>query len=303
MRANIALAALALVAAPAVAAAAVPICVEVRAAPAEANGLEKLVRDGLGHHPSHEAVASGCATGLFVELFEAGGVRHLTARAGRGIPVRYVVKDGAELGEAVTKALRLVLDSEPVYLAEDITRYGAAQRAAHSVLVRGHTRLRVEAYEAAAFPGGASFAPGGALAVSRGADHWQIFSRVYFGGDPGAAPSSGRALRIHSGGDAGVAYELDALSSWSFYVAAGAGAQLLRFEGRAVSSDPATLDARTDFGFAALLRVGVRLMRYHDFDCDVFVQAYLPVFVAGDLDSTLPRAWAPSAVAGLGVGF
>lgn len=302
MRDLIVIGVLAVIAAPATAAAAVTLCVEVHAAPEEAGGLERLVLDELGRHPSHAVVAGGCAARLYVELFDAGGARYLTARAGRGVPARYTVKDG-ELGEAVTRALRLVLDSDPVYLAEDITRYSAAQRAAHSVLARGHTRLRLEVYEAAAFADGAAFAPGGALTISRGADHWQAFSRVYFGGLPGDAPTSGRALRIHSGGDAGVAYELDALSSWSFYVAAGAGAQLLRFEGRATPADPASLDARIDFGFTALVRAGVRLMRLYDFDCDLFVQAYLPVFVAGDLDSALPRAWAPSMVAGLGVGF
>ena len=289
---------------PSPASAAVQLCVDVQAPDAAAaTGLKKLVLDELGHYPSHAVVDAGCASRLYVELFEAGKAGYLTARVNRGIPARYTVKEGADLAEIVAKALRLVLDSDPSYLAEDITRYSMAQRAAHSVLTRGHNQLRVEAYEVTALGGGAAFAPGGAFSIARGADHWQIFSRVYFGGLPGDAPASGRALRIHTGGDAGAAYEFDALESWSFYLAAGAGVQLVKFEGRAESSDPSSLDDRLDFGFTALVRAGVRFLRIYDFDCDLFAAAYLPVWVAGNPDSLLPRTWSPSVLAGIGVGF
>jgi hypothetical protein len=282
--------------------AAVTLCVEVKAPDAAAGeGLKKLVLDEIGHHPSHAAAAERCASRLYVELFEAGGSSYLTARIDRGVPARFAVKDGADLAEAVSKALRLVLGSDPVHLAEDITHYSAVQRAAHSVLVRGHNVLRVEAYEAAAlWGGGAAFAPGGAAAISRGADHWQVFSRVYFGGLPGAVPPDGRILRIHAGGDAGAVYELDALSSWTFYAGAGAGVQVLQMEGRV---DGGGLAARTDVGVAGFLRAGVRFLRVYDFDCDLFAAAHLPVFFAGDVDSRLPQAWAPTVTAGLGIGF
>ena len=291
--------------------AAITLCVEVQAPEAAAAaGLKKLVFDELGHYPSHTVVSRGdggrdrdCASRLFVELFEAGKTSYLTARVDRGIPARYTVKDAADLGETVAKALRLVLESDPAYLAEDITRYSAAQRAAHSVLKRGHNRLRVEAYEVTAIADGASFAPGGAVSINRGADNWQVFSRVYFGGLPGAVPSSGRVLRIHAGGDAGLVYELNALSWSTFYLGAGAGVQVVSFEGRADPSDPKVLDTRTDVGLDAFVRAGVRFLRFYDFDCDLFTAAYLPVWVGGDPDSLLARRWSPSFIAGIGVGF
>ena len=51
------------------------------------------------------------------------------------------------------------------------------------------------------------------------------------------------------------------------------------------------------------LRVGARFFRASDFDLDVFVAGYLPLFSTNDPDSLLMDAYTPSAQLGLGVGF
>ncbi|MBI5529255.1 MAG: hypothetical protein HY897_23265 [Deltaproteobacteria bacterium] len=286
------------------AAAAVAVCVEVKAPDAkEREGFEKLVRDEVARHASHKAVEAGCATRLSVELFEVSGVRYLTARVGNEVPARYAVKDPADLGEALSKALTLVLGSDPVFLSEDVSRMSAAQRAARSVLVRGHNTWRIELYEVTArSPLGAAFAPGGAFSVTRGADHFGVFSRIYFGGLPGDEVRE-PALRLHAGGDVGAVYEFDAISSWSFYASAGAGVQLVRFEGRVDAPGISDVDTVTDFGFAGFVRVGARFLRIYEFDCDLFAAGYLPMFLTADTDSLLPSAWTSSLIAGIGVGF
>jgi hypothetical protein len=284
--------------------AAVAVCVEVKTSDAkQREGFEKLVRDEVSRHPSHKAVETGCATSLRVELFEVSGVRYLTARIGNEVPARYAVKDPADLGEALSKALTLVLGSDPVYLSEDISRMSAAQRAARSVLVRGHNTWRIEIYEVTArSPLGAAFAPGGAMSVSRGADHFGVFSRIYFGGVPGEEVRR-PALCLHAGGDVGAVYEFDAVSSWSLYASAGAGVQLVRFEGRPDEPGTGDVDTVTDFGFAGFVRAGARFLRIYEFDCDIFVAGYFPMFLTADADSLLPAAWTPSMIAGIGVGF
>jgi len=59
-------------------------------------------------------------------------------------------------------------------------------------------------------------------------------------------------------------------------------------------------------GAVALGRVGVRFLRTHDFDFDVFAGGYLPLFNTDDPDRPLfgeGGLYTPSVQVGVGVGF
>jgi len=291
---------------PRLVAAAVPLCVEVKAEPAEIEGLRKLVLSEIARFRSHRVVPDGCRSQITVEIFKAGTVRYLTARIGEEVPARYAVDKDAELPEKLTTALKQVLKTDPAYLAEDVTELVGSQRVAHSVLKRGHNLIRIELHEVVARTGsGAAFAPGFGAGLTRGADHWQVFSRIYFGGQPGSPAGDVPALKLHAGADGGLTYEVTRLSSISPYVSVGAGLQLMRFEGRvATAGGKGTyLDDVTKWGFTTLARAGIRALRLHDFDVDVYVAGYLPLFKTSDPDVDVVNAWTPQAVMGLGVGF
>jgi len=86
-------------------------------------------------------------------------------------------------------------------------------------------------------------------------------ARLYFGGAPGSISSSERALRLHTGADAGLTYELSARSTTSLYFSGAAGFQLLRYEGQLRPDDRSSLEEAMKFGLALSGRVGVRFFR------------------------------------------
>jgi hypothetical protein len=294
------------VAAPALAQ--VPLCVEVRAPEAEAAGIRKLVLSELARHPSHPVVESGCTSRLLVEVFEAAGTRYLTARIGEEVPVRYAVKDDRDVETRLVEALSLVLHNDPVYLSEDITHYSEWQRLLHSVGKRGRNAYRFEVFEAMSRDGnGPVFVPGGAFSVTRGSGSWQVMARVYAGGLPAGTEGDRRKLRAIAGADAGITYEFLEKASWSPYLAAAAGVQYMRFEGMVPDgAGGRARDSIDEIGAVVSGRAGVRFLRWHDFDIDLWVAGYLPLFNTNDPDSTLfgsSGLYTPSMQAGIGVGF
>lgn len=283
--------------------AAIDLCVRVTAAEGRLPGLRKLVNDELGHHPSHKVVKSGCRSVLQVELFEVAGASFLTARVNREVPVRQTIKRKEELGEKVREALRRVLGQDPVYLAEDIQRYSASRRAVHSVLKGGRNTWRLELFETMIGGGeNVAFASGGAFCVTRGSTNWHVFARLYAGGALGGTEGTNRALRIMAGGEMGLQYEFLARSLWTPYLSAGLGVQVLHYEGRLRAGD-ADLEDATVKGGTFSLRAGLRFFRASDFDLDIFVAGYLPLFATNDPDSLLMDSYTPSMQLGLGVGF
>lgn len=278
----------------------VTVCVEVQAADEEMPGLRKLVLGEMGHHPSHRVVERDCRSRLLVEVFEAAGVTYLTARIDQGVPVRYAIKD--DLAQRLSEGLSLVLHNDPVYLAEDITHFSAVQRIGHSLLAGGHNRYRLEVFEALSRGPNAAFATGGAFTFTRGSGHWQVMARAYVAGWPGGIKGTDRVLRILAGVDAGLVYEVSALSHTSFYVGAGFGLQFLRFEGR----EAEVLSVVNQVAFVFQTRLGVRFFRYNDFDCDVFLAGYVPLHKTVDADGRLfgeEGLYTPSIQLGFGVGF
>ena len=288
------------------AAAQVPLCVDVEAPASDLDGLRRLVATELARHASHEVVERDCRTNLRVQLFEAAGVLYLTGQVDREVPVRFEVKDRAELADRLTEGLSLVLHSDPVYLAEDIEHYSEVQRLAHSLGVGGHTLYRVEMFEAIGRSGtNPVFATGAAFAVTRGSGHWQVLARAYLGGWPTRASGTDRTLQLVTGADAGLTYEFLDLATWSPYVSLCAGIQFQRYAGREVAADPG-LTYVNQFLVDVSARAGFRFFRANDFDLDVFVQGYLPLHLAKDADGALfgdKGLYTPSLQVGIGVGF
>jgi hypothetical protein len=287
------------------AAAEVTLCVEVRAPAADVEGLRTLVRTEVERHPSHVVVEADCASSLHVELFDAAGVRYLTAQIDREIPVRYAVSDPSELADRLAEGLSLVLHNDPVYLAEDITHYSEAERLAHSIGVAGRSTWRVELIQMIAPGGGnAAFATGAGFSMTRGSGNWQVMARVYLGGWAMDPDGTDRTLQVFTGADAGLTYEFLDRASWTPYLSACGGLQFLRYAGREKPGDTG-LAFVNQIGVDLSARAGFRFFRLNDFDLDVFVAGYLPLFKTKDVDGALfgDGIYTPSLQIGVGVGF
>jgi len=282
---------------------AVPLCVSVSAAAKHRDGLSKLVLAQLAHHPSHAVAEEGCLSRLEVELFDLEGTFYLTARINQEVPIRFALKTIKELEEKLVEGLRRVLGHDPVYLARDVREMSALQRAAHDVLRRGRNTYRLELFEILIDSGDTvAFASGGGFTVTRGSRHWYVFARVYAGGALGADPDAGPVLRVTAGGELGLSYEFLSRALVTPYVSAGLGLQVLHFEGRLQKTDRDLLVV-TDVGGAFSLRAGVRFFRASNFELDLFVAGYLPLFVTNDVDSPLMDTYTPGLQLGLGAGF
>jgi hypothetical protein len=287
--------------------AAVDLCVEVNTSVEDAEGFEKLVISEVALHTSHRIVDHECASTLVVELFDVEGVRYLTARIGLAVPVRYEIESKDDLSHRLREGLSLVLGNDPVFLMEDISHLNAFQRATHSVLEKGQNTFRFELFQTIGRSDlGPAFAPGGAFSATRGADHWVVHARLYFGGWPGDLARENRALRIYAGADAGITFEASALSSATFYVGLGFGLQFLRFEGYVTLEGEEMKDYVNEFGVTASCRIGLRFLRIYDFDFDIFAAGYLPLFSTRQTDAVLfgeKGVYTPTVQAGVGVGF
>lgn len=297
---------------PAAARAATALCLEVRADSDEA-GVRTLIESELRHHPSHAVVPSGCESTLRVEVFSTLGVRYVTARVNQEVPVRHAFSTPRELADALSEALRQVLQHDPVYLARDLNRLNVVWRTASNLLRRGHNTYRIEGFQfVSGVPGqGAVFAGGAAFSVSRAIESVGISLRVYGAGSPGGPgaraglPDGGEPpkLRVVTGGDVGLSFDLMPRRRTSLYLGPGFGVSYQRYEGF-TGSVGAPQAATAEVVLASLvLRAGVRFLRVNAFDCDAFVQGYIPFTRARDPDTTLVDAYTPMLQLGMGVGF
>jgi hypothetical protein len=278
-----------------------PLCVTVRS-DEDSAGLRKLVESELAHHRSHRLVSEGCTGTLLVDLFRAGGARYLTARIDDQVPVRYLIKNAADLAERLAEALRLVLGSDPVYLSEDLSRHSAVQRAALSLVKRGHNRYRVELLEGLVrTAGGAALATGGARSFARGADHLSVYARLFAAGSATAVGTDNQPVRYLVGGEVGLLFEASRRAATTFYIGPLVSVLGMSLQGRVPTSGEVDSANRVDL--AAGLRLGLRFLRTHAFDADVFAAGYFPVSNAKDVDSQLVQVYAPMLMLGSGVGF
>ncbi len=279
------------------------LCLQVSAPQDQREALLKLVVDELGHHPSHRLVESGCETQLTVELFRLENSWYVTARVNEEVPVRHYFEKMSDLDHDLRDAVSQVLGHDPIYLADDITHYSAVQRAAHSVLKRGANFWRIELFQGLGRgTGSLVLAPGGAVSLNRGADHWQVFARAFVAGWPGRPEGGEMVLSVNTGAEGGLTYEFSEQGWSSFYASVALGLEYRRYRGLLNPADPNSTDYRNDFGPAVSVRAGVRLLRLYSFDCDVFVMGRFPLYPA-DLDTELSRFYPVDVQLGLGVGF
>ena len=288
----------------------VSLCVHVQAAAEDEAGLRALVLDEVAHHPTHrvvdEAGEDPCAAHLIVELFRVEEGRFLTARAAGAVPLRYPVPDAEALDGRVREAVARVLGTDPVLLAEDVTRLSAFQRATRGILQQGHTRWRIELVQALTrSQPNPSFTSGVGFGVSRGSGHWLAGVRAYVTGTPQGPSGEQRVVRTLSGLDAGLTWEASARGTASFYAHAGLGLQFLDV---VATPGPTTLgaDHLLQVGAVFQSRVGVRFLRHTDADVDLFVAGYVPLYLAHDEDNPVygeGGLYTPSLQVGLGVGF
>jgi len=276
--------------------AAVPLCVEVHA-DSDEPAFQKLVADELRHHPTHQVVSEGCRSRLVVELFTVAGVRYLTARVDREVPVRFAVKSAHEVDDKLSEALRQVLQHDPVYLSEDLSHMNAVMRAGANVARNGSNRYRVELVEVIGSGGrNAVFASGAAVEVARGIDHVQVLARLEAAGAPHSLGDA-VSLRVLAGAEVGCMWEASARANPTFYIGAGVALHYVRFE------DSSGAPPANTVLFSVAVRTGFRFLRYYGFDVDLFGQVHLPLYKSYDPDSTVIDAYTPYAIAGLGVGF
>jgi hypothetical protein len=287
--------------------AAIPLCLEANTDRGNVAGFRKLVHSEIARHPSYGLVQADCDTRLLAELFHVGVTRFFTVRVEGQIPLRYRIASEAELERRVSEAISRVLRSDPATLAEDPSRISGLDRAARAVLVRGNNSYRLALFQTLARTDtGAAFAPGAAFELLRGSEHLQVFARAAVGGWPRRVLRAERVLRLFGQVDAGLLYEASARANTSGYVGLGAGLALLRFDGRVVFDDAASLEHVDALGATLHARVGVRFLRAFDFDLDVFAIGALPLFATKNPDASLfgdDGVYTPFAQLGLGVGF
>jgi hypothetical protein len=182
----------------------------------------------------------------------------------------------------------------------------AVMRAGTRVVKEGTNRYRVELIEIVGGSGGrnAVFATGAAFAVTRGADHFQVFARLVAAGSPSSAGGDVN-LRLLAGGEIGFLWEASARANVTFYLGPGAAVHYLRFEGKTMDGTmPGTPVGPTLLSFE--LRAGVRFLRFYGFDVDLFAQANVPLWTSSDSDHPTTRVvdgYTPYGIVGLGVGF
>ncbi len=283
------------------------LCVQIKSDADNQEGFKKLVHSELGRHKSHRVVNEDCQSTMSVALFAVEGMRYLTVRIDREIPVRHVIRKKEDLAAKLSLAMTLVLGNDPAYLTEDISHYSLVQRASNSVFKQGINIWRFEIFQAMG-RGGSNlvFAPGGAFAITRGSGNWQVLARIYFAGWPGSIGQTDVALRIFTGADAGITYELSPISNTSFYLSGGLGLQFLRYEGHVVNGNSTSLEHVNQVMPAAFARLGIRFLRLYDFDCDIYASGHLPFFNTNETDSLLfgdDGLYTPSVQLGFGVGF
>jgi len=149
------------------------------------------------------------------------------------------------LGEGIA----LSLGNDPEHLMASIDESSSLERIRHSLVEKGKTSFRIEAFEMMARTDNKpAFSLGLGFAVHRGADHWQVLARTYVSVSPSSVAKSERVLRLGTGLDLGVNYEFSRRALTSPYVGAGLGLGFLRFEGLANPSDSKSARSRRNAG-------------------------------------------------------
>jgi hypothetical protein len=303
MRLGIALAALAALAWPRVAAAQLKTCVQVEAPGAEHDSLKRAVETELDRHPSHRAAREDCQGYLTVELLDLGAQegKWLTGRINSQVPQReHVGPDG--LVPAVERLLRVVLHNDPLVLSGPRSQ-NWLDRQKHALEVRSAMHWGAELFELGArLDGGLATLAGVALSLRREADALYIGARVGAAFDPGAQP--GRlSLRMQFEAQLEAGWYASPAATTSFFASALLGGVHQRFEGPAPFDGPDAIGSATSMGVTVGGRAGVEALRASDMRLLAYLQLQVPAFVSRDSDHGVVDQWVPCAAVGAGVLF
>ncbi len=286
--------------------ASIGLCLVTKAEPSQLPSFEKLVRSEVARHPSHQITKQHCESHLTVELFVFQGTTFLTVQLDSQVPERRPIPDPKEVASELSAAMTLVLGNDPVVLSADPARFGAMERATHSVLVRGQNTYQLELFERVARTDrNLAMAPGLGFSFQRGADQWAVFARGSVASSPFGVAGTDHSLALSAGADAGALFETGRRSATSPYLGAGLGLMLLRFEGRLDEADRDRTQTVTDLGATLNLRAGLHLLRALDVSVDLFTMLHLPLFVTKEVDHPLfgDGVYTPMLEAGVGIGF
>jgi hypothetical protein len=277
----------------------VTTCVSVEAPPAEHDALERLVTSEVDRHATHRSATGNCSTHLRVELLEVQNARFLTGRVGGEVPQRVPVegKDGRALERAVTELLRIVLGNDPVVLHApgEQSFFGARVLELKEL---GKNTFDVSAVETVNLVSGrAAFLPGVQLGFTREVSSWQIGIEGMFAqrldGHAGRLDLESMG-RLHISGS--LYFSRDADVSGFAGVALGVAYQRFRGpRGEGLGKGDGEYSA---VGPGIGLRGGVEFFRSTVTRGALFVEAFLPMFVADDADTEIVRSWVPGLTLG-----
>ncbi len=278
-------------------------CVEVAAAPAQADALARLIRSELDRHPTHRAASTDCESTLTVEVIDLGpgGGTWLTGRLNTQVPYRERV--GADgLAPAVERLLTVLLHNDPLVLRGPESQ-GWLVRQERALALHSTTHYGLEAYELAAPVGGTlATLPGVALTLRREIDQVAIGVRLAGAFSPGAEAAT-LHLAVQFDAQVTATFYFRPVESLSLFASALVGLDYQRFQGPALLDGAGAVGVATGSGLAVTARVGVEALRTSDVRLLCFLDLELPTFVSHDPDHGVIDQWVPAASLGLGVLF
>jgi hypothetical protein len=282
----------------------VTTCVVVQARAEERAALQKLVENEVDRHPTHKVAREPCDSHLSVELLELESERFLTGRTGGEVPQRVRVegRGGRALAAAVDELLRIVLGNDPVVLDVPGERSFFGERI-FELKNAGRNTLDVAALEnMSLLSGRVSFAPGILVGFTREVDRWQIgveaSAAVPFSGHPGR-------LDLDAYARLGITalYFFSRDADTSAFGGLSLGFAYQRFTGpRGPGLGRGDAEYATG-GPGVGFRGGVEFFRTTTLRADLYVDAYLPMFVANDQETETVNAWVPALTLGAAARF
>lgn len=289
---------------PAHAASQVSTCISIEAKASDRDALERLVASEVDRHPSHRKSEEPCDTHLRVELIEVQGDRFLTGRVGGEVPQRVPVegKGGQALASAVGELLRIVLGNDPVVLHApgEQSFFGARLLELKDL---GQNRVDFAALETASLVSGhATFLPGLLLGFTREVSTWQVGIEAMF--SQRLTPHPGRMdldslARLQVTGTLFFSKDADLAA----FAGAALGIAYQRYRGPRAAELGGGDGEYSAVGPGLGLRLGVEIFRSTSTRAALFVEGYLPMFVARDEETEIVDTWAPSVSLGAAARF
>jgi hypothetical protein len=282
----------------------VATCVSVDGPASDRGALEKLVTSEVDRHPSHRAQGEPCDTHLHVEVIDVQGDRFLTGRVGGEVPQRVPVegKDGRALASAVGELLRVVLGNDPVVLHTpgEQSFFGARVLELKDL---GRNTIDFAVLETASLVADrATFLPGLRFGFTREVSMWQIGIEATFAqrltSHPGTLDLDGLA-RLDLAGTLFFSKDADVAGFGGVTL----GLAYQRYRGPRAADFGGGDGDYSAVGPSLGLRTGLEIFRSTSTRATLFVEGYLPMFVAKDEETEIVDTWTPGISLGAAVRF